>query len=101
MARRALLVFCLAALLPWLYFRATRGLWVCEGLADYLRWVVWEPIEPWTMMNYSWWHESLRWFDWPVVPSFIGMVIVASWKYTAAPLLRFVIGPHQKRARNS
>ena len=71
MARRVLRLLALLALLPWLYYRAVRGLWLEEGVPGYLRFVFWGPIEPWTMLDKWWWHTMLQPYDWPVLPALL------------------------------
>ncbi len=89
--QRALFALGCLGLVPWLLIRVVRELWRSSGTADYMRSVFIEPLSPWFESGW-WWYTKLQWYDWPVLPSLVGLGLAFTWPYTAARLVAWVRG---------
>ena len=85
--------FTLACLgmVPWLFMRLARELWRSSGAADYVHSVFVEPISPWFESGW-WWYTKLEWYDWPVLPSLVGLCLAFAWSYTGERLMAWIRG---------
>lgn len=90
-AQRAIFAVGCLGLIPWFCMRAIGELARSEGVRDYMRSAFVRPIAPWFEGNW-WWYTKPEWYDWPVLPSMILLVLAYSWPSTVGRLLRWIRG---------
>lgn len=88
---RALFALSCLALMPWLFMRLVRELWQSSDAADYIRQVFIRPLSPWFESGW-WWYARLEWYDWPVLPSLLGLCLAFAWPHTGARLVAWIRG---------
>lgn len=88
---RALFALSCLGLVPWLFMRLVPELWQSSDAADYMRQVFVRPLSPWFESGW-WWYTQLEWYDWPVLPSLLGLSLAFGWSYTGARLIAWIRG---------
>lgn len=89
--QRGLFAAACLGLTPWFFMRLTRELWRSAGASDYLSNVFVKPLSPWFEPGW-WWYTRLEWYDWPVLPSLVGLCLAFAWPHTGARLVSWVRG---------
>ena len=89
--QRGIFAVSLLGMVPWLLMRALRELWRSAGAADFVRQAIIAPLSPWFEFEW-WWYKKLEWYDWPVLPSLVGIGISVLWPFTFARLIAWIRG---------
>lgn len=89
--QRGLFAAACFGLVPWFFMRLIRELWRSAGFSDYLKSVFVAPVSPWLGSGW-WWYTELEWYDWPVLPSLIGLGLAFTWPHTGGRLVEWVRG---------
>ena len=90
-AARLFFALGVAALIPWFFMRVLIELVRSDGLEDYLRSVLVQPIHPWFIADW-WWYSMFRWYDMTMLPGVLLLALGLSWRWTGGRLARWITG---------
>lgn len=87
--QRLLFTLACAALIPWLWMRLVRELWVSSGVRDYLGNVFVLPVAAW--VDYGWLGlDNLPWYDSLLAPALVALLIVFLWPITVRRVINWI-----------